>query len=457
VLVKRKALLWITTALALAAPAVTLGLRARDARTAGSLLARGEAALDVPVERAPRPESVDWRAAEDAFERARTLDPGGAAGQRAAALAHVAKAYEFLSRGEAVMAHTEATTASRVLGDDPRVKLCLAVTTLRRGDAARAERLLDAVDRSDAPPPLRVRSGVHHVDVLLDAGRSHDALTLAESLDRAAPRSAAVANRLGLVRFAVGDVDGARAAFARARSLDPRDPSPLINLARMARARGELPDARTLLEQALALDEAQGEAWLAYGVVLSELGGNTSAARAAILRASRSLPDDAEPWAAQGALDLAEGKVREAVESYREAIRRAPNHAGARANLGVALARSGDRRAALRAFQEATELAPGTGAGWNGLGAMRLATGDAAGAVGPLQQAMTLLPDDPNPPLNLGLALLRLQRWNDAASAFRETLRREPGNEAAITHLMTLQPDPAARARVAAMRRLAMR
>jgi Flp pilus assembly protein TadD len=123
----------------------------------------------------------------------------------------------------------------------------------------------------------------------------------------------------------------------------------------------------------------------------------------------------------------------------------------------VALAQSGDRRGALRAFQEATELAPGIGAGWNGLGAMRLALGDAENAVGPLQQAMTLLPDDPNPSLNLGLALVRLQRWNDAAAAFRETLRRAPGNEVAITHLMTLQPDPAARARVAAMRRLAMR
>lgn len=455
---KRKALLWITTALALAAPAVTLGIRARDGRTADALVVRGLAALDAPLERAARPESIDWRTAVDSFERARTLDPGGASGQRASAMFHVARAYEFLSRAEVVMAHTEATTAARMLGDDPRVKLCLALTTLRRGDPARAERLLDAVDRSDAPVAVRTRSGVHHVDVLLDAGRTHDALTLAESLDRLAPRSAAVANRLGLVRAAVSDVEGARAAFARARSIDPRDASPVINLARMERSRGALAEARTLLEQALAIDEAQGDAWLAYGVVLSELGpAHGAAARAAILRASRSLPDDAEPWAAQGAIDLQEAKWADAIESFREAIRRAPNHAGARANLGVALAQSGDRRGALHAFQEATELAPGTGAGWNGLGAMRLALGDAENAVGPLQQAMTLLPDDPNPSLNLGLALVRLQRWNDAAAAFRETLRRSPGNEVAITHLMTLQPDPAARARVAAMRRIAMR
>ena len=56
--------------------------------------------------------------------------------------------------------------------------------------------------------------------------------------------------------------------------------------------------------------------------------------------------------------------------------------------------------------------------------------------------------------LNLGLALLRLQRWGDAAQAFRETLRRQPDNQVALSHLLTLQPDPAARARVL---RIAMR
>ena len=89
---KRKALLWITTALALAAPAVTLGLRARDGRTADALVVRGLAALDAPLERAARPEAIDWRTAVDSFERARTLDPGGASGQRATAMFHVARA-----------------------------------------------------------------------------------------------------------------------------------------------------------------------------------------------------------------------------------------------------------------------------------------------------------------------------------------------------------------------------
>ncbi len=454
--VKRKAFLWITTALALAAPPAALGLRWRDARRAESHLTRGVEALTAPLERAPTPESLDWQAAERELAQVSTLDPGSPMARRAEALLHVARAYEGLSRGELVMAQTEATTAARMLPDAALVKLALAIVTLRRGDAPRAERLFDAVDHSpDAPAALRARSGVHHADVLLDAGRAHDALALVEALDRTFSRSAPVANRVGLVRAAVGDAEGAGAAFERARSLDPRDPAPVVNLARLARARGDSAAARSLLEQALGIDGQNGEAWLAYGVVLAELGpAQLSAARAAVLRAARLRPDDAEPWVAQGDLDLREAQWPRAVESFREALQRNAGHAGARTNLGVALARTGDRAGAARAFLEATERAPNTGAAWNGLGAMRLASGDAAGAVGPLQQAAALLTDDPNPTLNLGLALLRLQRWGDAAQAFRETLRRQPDNQVALSHLLTLQPDPAARARVL---RIAMR
>lgn len=457
--VKRKAFLWVTTALALAAPPAALGLRWRESREAGAHLARGLDALSAPLERAPTPESLDWRTAEREFEATRSLDADGADARRAETLLHVARAYEDLSRGEMALAHTEASTAARMLPGDPYATLALAIVTLRRGDAPRAESLFDAIDRdASAPPAVRARSGVHHADVLLDAGRAHDALPLIESLDRSFNRSAAVANRVGLVRAAVGDVEGARAAFARARTLDPRDPSPLVNLARMARTRGDLDDAKTLLEQGLAIDEHNGEAWLAYGVVLSELGpSHREAARDAVTRAAHLRPDDAEPWVAQGDLDIAEARWSSAAEHFREALAHNPAHAGARTNLGVALAQMGDRQGAMRAFREATERAPNTGAAWNGLGAMRLATGDAEGAVGPLQQASVLLPEDPNPSLNLGLALSRLQRWNDAAQAFRETLRRAPDNEVALTHLAAMQPDHAARQRFLNTARLARR
>lgn len=438
----RKAVLWLSTVAALAAPGVVVGLRWNDGRRAAALLGDGLAALDAPVERVAAPEGLDAHAAEAAFARARSLDAGGAAGRRAAGYWHVARTYDDLARGELVLAQAEAQTALRALGQDPRATLAAGLVALRRGDRVRAERLLASVVRDvTAPVAVRTRAGVHHVDVLLDAGRAHEALSLAEALDRGAPGSAPVANRLGLARAAVGDVAGARGAFERAARLDPRAEAPLVNHARLLRGGGDLAGARAMLERALGVAPASAEAWLAYGVVLAELGA--PGARHAIIEAARAAPDEPGPLVAQGDLDLREGNFAGAAESYRQALTRAPDDPSARTNLGVALARTGDRRAALAAFEDATRRAPQVGAAWNGLGAMRLALGDVEGAVGPLQHAAVILQDDPNPTLNLGLALERLGRWDDAARAFRETLRRSPGNEVARRHLATLQPGAA--------------
>jgi Flp pilus assembly protein TadD len=449
--VKQKRLLWATTVVALLAPVAAVGARWRDGVKAAEQVRAGERVLDAPMDEAPTPEQLEAGRAEALFGRAVSLDPGDARTRRARALWHAARAYGDLARGELVLAATESQTALREAPEEPRVLLAAAVVDLRRGEVGRAERRFDQVERTPGvPTTVRVRSAVLHVDVLLDGGRAHEALTLAEDVARVAGDSAAVQNRLGLARAAVGDRDGARAAFERARVLAPGSATPFVNLARISRAAGDLPGARRMLERAVALAESDGEAWLAYGVVLSDLGGeHASAARSAILRAARLMPDAAGPWRAQGDLDLRAGRLNDAVESFREALQRDANDTASRTNLGVALARQGDRRAAMMAFEEVTQRAPSTGEAWNGLGAMRLASDDAPGAVGPLQQATVLLPDDPNPPMNLGLALERLQRWDDAARAFRECLRRAPAHEAAARHLAALQPGAATQRRSA--------
>jgi hypothetical protein len=51
-----------------------------------------------------------------------------------------------------------------------------------------------------------------------------------------------------------------------------------------------------------------------------------------------------------------------------------------------------------------------------------------------------LLPGDPNPPLNLARTFESLRRFDEAVRAFREVLRRSPGNSVAIEHLNLLLP-----------------
>ena len=452
----KKKLLWAVSLAAVVAPVVALGLRLRDDARAERWMREGMAKLDASIDRAPTPESLDWHGAESLFDRVVRASSDGDRGRQARALWHSCRALGDLSRGELVLASAEVQTARREDPDELRVTFVDAVVLQRRGERRRAAQLFDGITRgASVPASLRARVGLHRLDLLLDEGDGHAALTLAESLAHGTTVRAALGNRLGLARSAVGDVAGARAAFEAAHQSDPRDASALINLARIARTAGDREGARRLLQQALALDETNGEAWLAYGVVLTDLGALVEARRA-VLEAGRRMPDQAGPWTTQGEIDLREGHPTEAAASFREALQRAPDDTGARTNLGVALARTGDRQGAMQAFEQVTQRAPSVGQAWNGLGVMRLGMSDPEGAIGPLEHASRLLPDDPNPPMNLGLAYERLQRWGEAARSFRETLRRAPTHALAASHLAALQPTMARtrseRARVTARR-----
>jgi len=436
----KKKLLWAVSLAAVCAPVVALGLRLREDARADRWMQEGTAKLDVSIDRAPTPESIDWHGAEVLFDRVVRVSGDGDRGRRARALWHSCRALGDLSRAELVLASAEVQTARREDPDELRVAFVEAVVLQRRGERRRAAQALEGITRgASVPETLRARVGLHRLDLMLDEGDGHGALTLAESLAHGTSVHAALGNRLGLARSAVGDVAGARAAFEAAHQSDPRDAAALINLARIARSSGDREGARRMLQQALALDETSGEAWLAYGVVLTDLGAMAEARRA-VLEAGRRMPDQPGPWTTQGEIDLRENHPVEAVASFREALQRAPDDTGARTNLGVALARTGDRQGALQAFEQVTQRAPSVGQAWNGLGVMRLGMSDPEGAIGPLEHASRLLPDDPNPPMNLGLAYERLRRWNEAARAFRETLRRAPAHELATAHLAAMQP-----------------
>jgi tetratricopeptide (TPR) repeat protein len=349
----------------------------------------------------------------------------------------VAQSFRDLERGEFALAEHESDLARRLEPAEPRGELAQAAVFAQRTERDRAERMLEHLSTApDVPDLVRARASLYRGELLLDANRVHDALACAESLDREHPLASVAKNLLGLARGATGDREGARLAFESAATLDPTSATARVNLARLARESGDLPRARAELERALAIEHESAEAWLAYGIVLVELRANT--ARHALVRAAELAPDDAAPWIAQGNLDLLESNVQGAIESFRNALARDPNDASAQTNLGVALARAGDRASAAQAFERATRVAPHQGEAWNGLGAMRLAQGDAAGALGPLEQASVLLAGDPNPPMNLGRALERLDRWDEAARAYREVLRRVPGHTAARDHLLLL-------------------
>ena len=117
--------------------------------------------------------------------------------------------------------------------------------------------------------------------------------------------------------------------------------------------------ARSLTEQALALDASNPDVHVAMGSLLAE-EGNINGAIAAYRTAIRLQPDDAIADSNLGVALAAKGDLEGAIAAYRTAIRLRPDYADAHYNLGIALKAKGRKVEAAREFREYVRLAPDT-------------------------------------------------------------------------------------------------
>ena len=121
-------------------------------------------------------------------------------------------------------------------------------------------------------------------------------------------------------------------------------------------------------------------------------------------------------------------RTDDAIAEFREAIRLRPGDATARYNLANALQARGRLDEAIIEYREATRLRPGFAEAHCNLGAILCRTGrDLPGGEAELREAIRLRPDDAAAHLNLGHALKLEGRRDEAATAFREAIRLDPG------------------------------
>ncbi|MBT3295321.1 MAG: tetratricopeptide repeat protein [Verrucomicrobia bacterium] len=125
------------------------------------------------------------------------------------------------------------------------------------------------------------------------------------------------------------------------------------------------------------------------------------------------------------------GRPREAVEHYREALRIKPDYAEAHNNWGMALAAAGQPREAMAHYQQAVQLDPDMGKAHVNLGNALQALGRTRDALGHYRQAVQAQPDYADAHNNVANALLLLGQPHNAIEHYREALRLEPGHVAA--------------------------
>jgi tetratricopeptide (TPR) repeat protein len=230
--------------------------------------------------------------------------------------------------------------AGRRLGTfRPRLERIARRLTEARDVLSNAERRAE-YERITATPDDVVRLEVRRLEDELRAEERRARLGRTNPLLARASRVAELVRR-GKEQLAAGRADRAANDFATALALEPRHPE--------ARALGE--EARKRAAAARA-----DEAWIEGSA--AEAAGRDALALERyrqVLEASPAHPR-AGLAAVRAALRL--GKVRDAVEVGREAVKGAPRTGAAYAALGEALVAAGEKADAKKALERAVELDP---------------------------------------------------------------------------------------------------
>lgn len=237
-----------------------------------------------------------------------------------------------------------------------------------------------------------------------------------------------------------GRLPDAIQAYRSALRLNPDDPRVLIALGHaLAATPGGREEAIASYRRAFQLDPNAWEAHAGLGQLLAARG--EAQAGLAELQTALRLHPDAVVGNDLGGLLAATGRSDEAITAFQEAVRLQPDYAAARFNLASLLSDLPGRLPdAVREFEATLRLTPADPAVHNNLGLALLRLGRKDEALGHLREAVRLAPDSPEGHFSLGRALLADPA--DEAGALREfesALRLRPDWAAAQRAVLPLR------------------
>jgi len=298
-------------------------------------------------------------------------------------------------------------------------------------------------------------------------GRLDDAVAEHREALRLDPARAQAHNNLGVALAALGRDDEAVVEFREAVRLNPDLAEAHNNLGNALDGEGELDAGMNEHETAIQIDPEYAEAYDGYGLDLQERGRFSEAmtqhqtalrlepdnARAhvnlgnalrslnrsdeAIAEYGEALRLDANDPAAHDGIALAldaAGRPAEALRHYAAAAALTPGSAARQDNLAEALRRSGARDDAIAHLRAALRLDANYGPAHYHLGNLWLAANRLSDAAAEFQAALAY-DQAPEVHNNLGVALIRLGRRDEAIREFREAIKLDPSDPGARDNL----------------------
>jgi putative PEP-CTERM system TPR-repeat lipoprotein len=225
----------------------------------------------------------------------------------------------------------------------------LSLAELESGLGADPADVIALLDRAVAAHPASVTARTAQVDYYLRRQEPRAAVAAARAGAAANPQDARLLELVGTAQLAAGDPQQAATAFTRLADLQPEAPAPWVRLAQAHAAARNYDAAMQALRKAIALRPAAAELareLVALQLAAGRLGEALQEARAM----QRARPRDPTGYALEGEIHLAQQKGADALAPYREALRREGGAAAViglhRAALAAGRTEEGDRAVA---------------------------------------------------------------------------------------------------------------
>lgn len=279
---------------------------------------------------------------------------------------------------------------------------------------------------------------------LLRTGRSGDASRALQRLSRAIitdPKNARLAFAVGVARQTLGDDGGAADAWDLAARLDPTYVPAWQNLVALSADVADDDAAVRLVTAGLEQNKDSIPLLRARSIVYANLDRIPDALRMPSAIAAKNaelLLQLAEVSISAG--DIGEGRAV-LIDAHRLLPPKSPFSAWAEALLGMSFRGEGYRRDALERFHAALKVDPNCALALWGIAEDSLDNHAWAAAIPPLERLARLLPGQAAPEISLGIAYRGAARFDDAATAYLDALRREPADADAHYNLAILYGD----------------
>ncbi|BCF98815.1 hypothetical protein PPGU19_033840 [Paraburkholderia sp. PGU19] len=202
------------------------------------------------------------------------------------------------------------------------------------------------------------------------------------------------------------------------------DHANLLNTALAHHQAGRLAEAKAIYDEILRVNPRHSDALHFLGLLACQIQQHD--AGITLMRQSIAILPNAIYHNNLGNALREHGQLKQAIDSYREAVALNPGYAEAHNNLGNALREDRQPDAAMRSSAQAIELRPGYAEAYNNLGNALKDLGEVDSAVLAYRKAIAFRHEYADAHNNLGNALMELGKYDEAIDSYQAAIAFEP-------------------------------